>query len=296
MSLILAVEPDRRRGRQLSSLVRRFTSAEIVVAQSGAAALSAIGTRVPDLILTPALLPTQDETVLTVWLRDLGDAAAHVQTVAVPILSDTDTGPKEPGSILGRLLDRSEAAAGHGCDPAVFAEQIKVYLDRAAADRKGRGQAPGPTPAAPPSPPLQVAGASSDDDLDFEEISLDSLVLEPLFTESPTDPEPPADPPQPDAIAGSAPRTPAYVQAAVTRTAARNPTSVRTWEKELGLGHAPGGSPALWRVTEGLPDDLPGDERVPPVAVDGEWQVFDPSQPRFRALIRRLDEIVAEHA
>ena len=280
MPLILAVEPDKRRGRQLSSLVRRFTTAEIVVAPSGAAAITAIGARVPDLILTPALLPTQDEAALTAWLRELGDPAAHVQTVAVPILADADAGPREPGSILGRLLDRSDQAAAHGCDPAVFAEQIKVYLDRAGAERRGR------TPAATASP-ATVNAAPDKDDLDFEEISLDSLVLEPLFIESPAEP-PAAELPRPEIRIPDPPR-PEKARPPVDTAA------MRGWEKELGLGRGHNGSPALWRVTEGLPDEPADDDVLPAPPASEDWQRFDPSQARFQALLRRLDAVIEQH-
>lgn len=279
MSLILAVEPDRRRGRQLTALVRRFTKADIVVAQSGAAAISAMGGRVPDLILIPALLPTQDETAITTWVRELGDAAAHVQTLAVPILAEPESGQQEAGggSILGKLLDRSDAASAHGCDPSVFADQIKVYLDRAATDRSAR-QVPDAAPAsqsAERSIDILAAGDGKPPaaDFDFEEISLDSLVLEPLFIEppeasQPARPEPKAEPPAP-----AAPDP-------------RDASAVRTLERELGVGGTSGPkAPALWRVAEGHAE-----------APQDEWALFDPSQTRFKALVRRLDEIVAQHA
>lgn len=289
MSLILAVEPDRRRGRQLASIVRKFTTAEIVVAQSGAAAVSAIGKRVPDLILTPALMPTQDETVINGWLRELGDAAAHVQTLDVPILAESaEAMTREQGSILGRLLDRNESGGtGHGCEPSVFADQIKVYLDRAASERSARKE-PG-RPAAPVEEPAIEVVASDDDEetpkeeFDFEEISLDSLVLEPLFI----------DPPSPAAPAPSepAPQTKVKADPAPRNEQPRDTTATRTWEKELGLGGSPT-SPALWRVAQGLPDAPPADE----VRGHDDWAYFDPSQTRFKALVRRLDEIVAQHA
>ena len=61
MSLILAVEPDKRQAKHLSAVVRQQVRGELVVAESGAAALAALGDRVPDLILTPALLPPKDD-------------------------------------------------------------------------------------------------------------------------------------------------------------------------------------------------------------------------------------------
>lgn len=291
MSLILAVEPDRRRGRQLASIVRKFTTAEIVVAQSGAAAVSAIGKRVPDLILTPALMPTQDETVINGWLRELGDAAAHVQTLDVPILAESaEAMTREQGSILGRLLDRNESGGtGHGCEPSVFADQIKVYLDRAAAERSARKEPD--RAAAPAETPAIEAVASKDEedaikqDFEFEEISLDSLVLEPLFIDPPA-PAPAADRPEQPVS-----ETRAKADATPRKEKPRDPSATKAWEKELGLGGSPT-SPALWRVAEGLPDAPPADD----VPGHDDWAYFDPSQTRFKALVRRLDEIVAQHA
>lgn len=342
MSLILAVEPDRRRGRQLASLVKRHTTADIVVAQSGAAALSAIGTRIPDLILTPPLLSPHDESLVTTWLRDLGDAAAHVQTLAVPILSESDaTSSEGGGSILGKLLDRSESSAGgHGCDPSVFADQIKTYLERASAERKLRPAEPVvSTPAtretaspAPDPPAMRSTSVSSsaidksaEPDLDLGEISLDTLILEPLFVDAADDTT---------MAVSELPRGGAGRQESARHVETPEPSSakppsrvdkaaVRAWEHELGLGKAPTGAPALWRVSEGLPEEPESDSSYQATAVTDtgaeavtvdapapskrkrsrkdaaahdEWAYFDPSQTRFKALVRRLDDIVARYA
>ena len=97
LPLILAVEADSRQAAELSSLFENEFSAELVLGRSAQQALAAVGTRIPDLVLTSALIPPKDEAALTSWLRNLGDAAAHVQTVTIPAL----TTPKATTTSLG---------------------------------------------------------------------------------------------------------------------------------------------------------------------------------------------------
>jgi CheY-like chemotaxis protein len=186
MSLILAVEPDRKQAKQLSSVVRQHVKAEFVVADSGSAALAALGNRIPDLILTPALLPPKDEAVLTGWLRDLGDAAAHVQTLAIPILAEPSSRKdKDPGvSIFGRLRDQGPADSGPGCDPSVFADQIRVYLDRVDSDRSTRVTASGAAQTVDLPSEVSIVAAASDEQVPdmepFDEaVTFDDLVFDP---------------------------------------------------------------------------------------------------------------------
>src|SRR5262245_16614770 len=137
MPLILAIEPDRRQATQLTTMVRGRLRAELVIADAAEPALAALGDRVPDLILTSALLSTKDEAMLAERLRLLAEAAAHVQTLTIPML-DTPQPRTPPGrGVLSALLgDRAASpAAPDGCDPAVFAEQCREYLDRAASER-----------------------------------------------------------------------------------------------------------------------------------------------------------------
>ena len=74
MPLILAVEPDRRQAAQLTSVIRRV-GAELVLADTTEHALDAIGSRVPDLVLVPALLSPQDDAALAGALRVIAAAA-----------------------------------------------------------------------------------------------------------------------------------------------------------------------------------------------------------------------------
>jgi CheY-like chemotaxis protein len=130
--LILAIEPDPHQAAQLASLVRKQFDAELVVAASMKAALERLSSRIPALVLTSALIAPREETALIAWLRTLGLAGAHVQTVTIPVLaSEQPSTRKRLGLPFG--WDRpAPAAAPDSCDPAVFADWISIYLDLAA--------------------------------------------------------------------------------------------------------------------------------------------------------------------
>ena len=120
MPVILAIENDERQIAQLTSIVHGL-GAELVVAESADHALAALGQRVPDLILTPALLLPKDDTALTARLRELGAAAVHVQMLSIPILA----APESRGR-LSRLRKGKEDSVG--CAPEVFSGQLLEYL------------------------------------------------------------------------------------------------------------------------------------------------------------------------
>ena len=134
MALILAIEPDRRQAAQLASLIQTRVGAELVLAETTEQALGAIGDRVPDLVLVPALLAPQDDATLATALRVIA-AAAHVQMLTIPVLAPA-RGTRQPRGVLARLRRRRpEPPAPDGCDPAVFGDQIAAYLAEAAAER-----------------------------------------------------------------------------------------------------------------------------------------------------------------
>jgi hypothetical protein len=137
MPLILAIEPDRRQAHELTAMVRGHLRATLVLADAAEAALASLGDRVPDLILTSALLSAKDETLLAEWLRTLNGAAARVQTLTIPVLeTPMPRGSTSRTGIFALLGDRvSSPAAPDGCDPAVFAEQCAAYLERDANER-----------------------------------------------------------------------------------------------------------------------------------------------------------------
>src|SRR3979490_2574885 len=124
MPIILAIEPDRRQAAHVSAVVRHRVGAELILADTTEGALDAIGSRVPDLVLVPALLSPQDDAALAAALRVIA-AAAHVRTLTIPVFSNgTGTRTSRPGMLAKWIRGREEEDVPDGCDPAVFAEQI----------------------------------------------------------------------------------------------------------------------------------------------------------------------------
>jgi hypothetical protein len=129
----MAVEPDARQAAQLKALFHRQFKAELVVSDTTPDALAKLSGRVPSLVLMSALIRPRDEAALTTWLRDLGAAASHVQTVVIPTLAKPE--PASGKKLFGR--EKPMASAPDSCDPAVFADWITVYLDLASSHRPG---------------------------------------------------------------------------------------------------------------------------------------------------------------
>lgn len=162
MSLILAIEPDRRQAAQLTGLIRRHTAAELILADTTERAISAIGQRVPDLVLVPVLLAPQDDAALAAALRVVA-AAAHVQTLTIPLLGAPQLKRSAHGvlSLLGR--DQLRGSSPDSCDPTVFAEQIVSYLERAAEGRAGAIALDDTTKTGhPPTPEPDLTSASDE--------------------------------------------------------------------------------------------------------------------------------------
>src|SRR4029079_16094056 len=132
MSLILAMHPKKNQALQLNALVRAHLKAELVTAPTAAAALAALGDRIPDVVLTPALFGLRDEAALTERLRELGSDGSHVQTLAIPILAAPSRAGSN-GGLLNRKKEKGDAEGGW--DPAVFAEQLPDSLPRGAVGR-----------------------------------------------------------------------------------------------------------------------------------------------------------------
>jgi hypothetical protein len=127
MPLILAIDPDKRQSSQLASLVKAQLQAELVQRGTAAEALAALDGRVPDLVLTTSLISPREDAVLATYLRELGSAAAHVQTVTIPLLGSA--APKRAKGVLAALRrEKPQPAMTDGCAPDVFAEQIRQYL------------------------------------------------------------------------------------------------------------------------------------------------------------------------
>ena len=135
MALILAIEPDRNQANQLTAMARGRLHADLVIEATAERAFAELGDRVPDLILTAALLSPRDEAALGERLRALESAAAHVHTLTIPVLAAPRSRPRVGGMLSALRRDRASSELD-GCDPAVFAEQCATYLERAMAERR----------------------------------------------------------------------------------------------------------------------------------------------------------------
>jgi hypothetical protein len=153
MSLILAVEPDRRQAAHLTHIVRQRVGVELVLAETTELALAQIGNRVPDLILVPALLSPTDDAALAAALRVIA-SAAHVQMVTTPLFASAAPERKMRGVLAAFRRSKPTKPATDGCDPAEFAQQISSYLESAAEARSTAQYVDPPVPvrAASPSP------------------------------------------------------------------------------------------------------------------------------------------------
>jgi hypothetical protein len=153
MALILAIEPDRRQAAQLSTVVRRRVKAELILVDTTERALDAIGNRMPDLMLVPALLSPQDDAALAAALRVIA-ATARVQMLTIPVLGSPRPAERSVGGVLAAFRRGRKPAGPDGCDPNVFAEQIVSYLAHAAEERADGAEF---APLAPAEPVVPVA-------------------------------------------------------------------------------------------------------------------------------------------
>ena len=313
MPLILAIEPDRSQANELAAVVRGRLRAELILADAAEPALAELGDRIPDLILTSALLSTKDEAALADRLRKLDGAASHVQTLTIPMLHT----PQRPsasgrGVLFARLTDRvSSPAAPDGCDPAVFAEQCAAYLERAVAERGG------PVDDAPPAEP---ASFERDWAPHEEAVAVQDVIAADEHAPSEEDLPASAAPALP---AAAAPAVAEAVEESVEidlsgmldeavfqqlseaiETVSRDSVRVNVPATPGGEAWTPSslGSAAVWpamNFTSGdgrrshAPAPAPSlakrfPERKP---IQDEWGFFDPTQCGFSALLAKLDEI-----
>jgi len=144
MQLILAIVADPHEAAQLAKLIQGRLSVDLVQAAEVGEGLLALDDRLPDLILTSPLMSPFDDGVLDEYLRSLGPAGAHVQTVRIPVLSEAPKKKKGFGFSFGRSTP--EPVTPDGCEPKVFADEIQPYLERAAEEKRHAGA--GASPAA----------------------------------------------------------------------------------------------------------------------------------------------------
>ena len=134
MSLILAIEPDRRQAARLTNVIRHCVGAELILSDTTERAVVAIGRRVPDLVLVSALLSPHDDAALAVALRLIA-SAAHVQILTIPVLGAPASKAGSPGVFSALRRRKTRPASPDDCDPAVFAEHVSSYLKRAVRER-----------------------------------------------------------------------------------------------------------------------------------------------------------------
>jgi CheY-like chemotaxis protein len=83
MTRILAIEPNPERAQALRQLVQDRLGADVVLAESTAAAIAAMTKQAADLILTSILLPPNDDSQLTAYLREC-DHSSTVPVLLIP--------------------------------------------------------------------------------------------------------------------------------------------------------------------------------------------------------------------
>lgn len=134
--LVLAIEPDLRQAAIVKRIVREKVLADVTVVDSRDAALEAMRTKVPDVLLLSALLSPRDEDELFAHLRTL-QHAEHLQTHTIPQLASAiGQDEDKPRGLLSAFRRRKDSgSAPAGCDPDLFADEIRTYLQRA-ADKK----------------------------------------------------------------------------------------------------------------------------------------------------------------
>ena len=184
MPLILAIEPDRQQAAQLASIARGRIGAELVLADSAERALREVGDRIPDLILTPQLLSPRDDAAITNRLRQLGTAAAYVQTLTIPSLATNQPGAQARARGLLSKLRRQKAPpadAPNGCAPDVFADQISVYRDRAPAARTAQAAAEQPPARVESQPVAPIEAATAILDQFVSQVTEPAIVAAPLY-------------------------------------------------------------------------------------------------------------------
>ena len=127
MPRVLAIEPNSERGSILRTTLDGRVEGVLVV-DSNASAIESLSQDVPDLVLLSALLSPGDEEELFECLRSLPDST-HVQTLTIPQLrTSTETKRRSKFALFrGRRNERDPG----GCEPEVFAQQVREYLDRA---------------------------------------------------------------------------------------------------------------------------------------------------------------------
>ena len=133
MPLVLAIEPDHRQSTVLKRIVREHVHADLLLVDSPDAAVAALATQIPDLILVSALLAPQDEEDLFQRVHSL-DGGGHIQTYTIPQFasSKNDEATEASGGFFGKFRrKRASTGVNSGCDPDLFAQEIATFVAKA---------------------------------------------------------------------------------------------------------------------------------------------------------------------
>jgi CheY-like chemotaxis protein len=125
MTRILAIEPDRERGTLLRRLLRDALRADVTIALSTKAALTALSVHAPDLILTSSLIAPQDDRDLVTHLRDT-PALRHLPVLTMPPVAEAPA-PQKPG-LLARLRRKRPSAIAPAYDFGAVAARIEEAI------------------------------------------------------------------------------------------------------------------------------------------------------------------------
>jgi CheY-like chemotaxis protein len=107
---ILAVEPDPACAESLKRLISDRVNAEVIVAPSAEAAVGALASQIPDIVLISALLPSAGEEQVMWQLKRL-DAGAKVPVLTIPPAVELAEPRQDAGGRLGFLFRKRRAAA-----------------------------------------------------------------------------------------------------------------------------------------------------------------------------------------
>jgi CheY-like chemotaxis protein len=141
MTRILAIEPNPERAQALRQLIHDRLGADLVLADSTAAAIAAMTKQGADLILTSILLPPNDDSQLTAYLRECDQAGKVPVLLIPPVIEDHQTlMPKTWWSRLARSRKGSppwppydpEAVAGRIRDavaPILSMDEVESLVD-----------------------------------------------------------------------------------------------------------------------------------------------------------------------
>jgi CheY-like chemotaxis protein len=99
---ILALENDCLGAHRLTNLLRRHLDVEVVVAQSGGEAISAMSSAAPDLVLVSALLSPKDESQLMAHLNESGRGSNLQLLTMPPVVEAVGDAPSWRLSFFGR--------------------------------------------------------------------------------------------------------------------------------------------------------------------------------------------------